>query len=400
MSSVKLKTILFIVMLISSVPLCAIPEEVRFPDLRRTDQEIIYNAQKSMEDKNYPEAVKSLRKYIDSKSKTQKHYLVYFTMGNALVLSGTPGDALEYYKKALSINPEDAAVWQNMGRALYGIKNYDEAGDALKRAYRLTDAAETAYSAGSAYILGKNYSKAVSFIEPLVINGKSPDNNLPELLLRAYIETGKEKKAIDTAWKLLSNDRENPNVWKTLARIYIDKKDYQEAAAALYTYTALSAAKKDEQKLLYDLFRMAGAPLRAAMGYETLLDEKADSSLYEITAASYMESHKTDKAIEILKKGIDKHSSMKMQWMLAGVHYRQKDFSAAADAFEKCAEVNFKKGEAYLMAGYCSLYESDLEKAKASFHLASMSPDQRAEALKRLKDIEQKINMKGGNKVD
>ena len=390
MMTVKLKTILFLMMLIVSGSLSAAPEKGGMPELSVTEREIIYNVQKELENKNYSKAVDSLKKYIDSKNRSPKHYLIYFTIGNALMLSGSDKKAVDYYSTAAEIYPEDASVWQNMGRAFYSIKKYEQAGDSLKKAYRITGSADTAYSAGSAYILGRHYSKALSFIEPLTMDEKFTRTDLFELLLRVYLETGKEREAIELAWKLLEKNKENPDTWKILSRIYIDKKDYHEAAASFYAYTTLSKVKKDELKLLYDLYRMAGAPLRAAMGYEKLIDENADSSLYEITAASYMEAHKTDRAIEILKKGITGQGSIKLQWMLAGAYYRQKNFTEAADAFRSCAQGKYKEGKAYLMAGYCALYSNDIKKSKTFFRQASKYPEQKEDALRRLKDMKNK----------
>ncbi len=387
MMTAKFKTILFMIMLIVSGSLSAASEKSDIPELSETEREIIYNVQKELENKNYSEAVESLKKFIDSKNKSKKHYLIYFTMGNALMLSGSDNKAVDYYSTAAEVYPEDASVWQNMGRAFYSIKKYEQAGDSLKKAYSITGSSDTAYSAGSAYILGRNYSKALSFIEPLTMVDKFTSTDLFELLLRVYMKTGKDREAIELAWKLLKKNKENPDTWKILSSLYIDKKDYHEAAAAFYAYTTLSKVKKDELKLLYDLYRMAGAPLRAAMGYEKLIDDNADSSLYEIAAASYIEAHKPERAIEILKKGITGQNSVKMQWMLAGAYYRQKNFAEAADAFKKCAQGKYKEGKAYLMAGYCALYSDDMEQSKAFFKQASKYPDQKEEAQKRLKDF-------------
>ncbi|MBN1904052.1 MAG: tetratricopeptide repeat protein [Deltaproteobacteria bacterium] len=388
-----MKILIFTAFLIAVAPHAIFSEEKKSPDLTIHEQEVIFNAQKAIEKRDFTEAEALLQKYFDSNETIKMHYLVYFTMGNVLLLSEKHGQAIDYYKKAHSIYPGDPVIWQNMGRAFYSLKRYNEAGDSLKQAYQLTGTSELALHSATAYLLGGSHLKTLALLEPMLSDDKVKDNNFFELLLRTYMEMGDEEKAIDCVWKILSKDNKNPGTWKILASLYMDNKNYSEAAAAFSTYTSLSSSTKHEDlKLLCDLYRLAGAPLRAAMGYEKLLDDEADQALYEITAATYMEAYKPEKAIEILKKGIKIHSSLKMQWMLAVAYYKQRDFASGADAFEKCAMGDFRRGEAYLMMGYCFLYADNPDKAKSAFKQASLSKEQKSEALKRLKEIREHEN--------
>ena len=61
-------------------------------------------------------------------------------------------DAIEAYRQALRINPENADAWNNLGIAYNNLKRYDDAIEAYRQALRINpEYANAWYNLGIAY---------------------------------------------------------------------------------------------------------------------------------------------------------------------------------------------------------------------------------------------------------
>ena len=361
------------------------------PVLTRAEQRVVHEAQQAMAAKRYSEAQNSLSAYIEQ-CKGKVHYLVEFSLGNAWMLDGQPGRALPYYQMAADRYASDPAVWQNLGKTYYELARFGEAGDCLAKAHALipSPSPTLAYQAAVAYIQANRSAEACPLLERIVTaaDGGS-DPAWLEALLKVYLDLGQKDKALDLARGLVRRQGRDPRLWQVLANLYIESKAYDKAAAAMAIKLSLTEASREEIEQLGDLYRMAGVPLKAARQYEKLLADKVRPKEVAKVASAYLAARRVDAAIDVLERGVDRHPTFRLWWLLASAFYDRENFARALEAFEQCNRSNPKHPRAYLMKGYCALRLDRLPDAEAAFTQAARFPRQRTEAEQRIKEIRQ-----------
>lgn len=352
--------------------------------LSRAERKILYQAQQAMGKEQYTQARHLLKAFVENQS-GPVHYLVEFTLGNILATTGDARGALDRYRAAANQYSDDAAVWQNMGKACYDLERHAEAGDCLAKAHALKTppSPDLAYQAAVAYILANKPAAARPLLEELV-NGPSgkPETEWLNALLKVYLDLKQPEKALALSRRLLSQAGDDPRLWKILSRLYIDRGGYRDAAAAMEIYTSLVPTDLDQIRLLGDLYHLADIPLKAAQKYEKLLSPNASPEDYEKTAAAYFAARRTDRAIEVLRRGLARRPTADMWGQLAGLYYEKENFEQARKAFENAALADPKNGRAQLMTGYCALQLDRLTEARNAFERAARFPQQHAEAEK------------------
>ena len=97
-------------------------------------------------------------------------------------------------------------------------------------------------------------------------------------------------------------------------------------------------------------------------------------------ASAYLAARRVDAAIDVLERGVDRHPTFRLWWLLAGAYYEREDFEKALTAFEQCNRCNPKNARAFLMKGYCALQLDQLETAETAFTEAARFPCQNKEA--------------------
>ncbi len=359
------------------------------PELKLPEQKALYEAQQAMEKKDYATAERILTSCVE-KSPEPVHYLVDLTLGNVLSMRGDAKRALKHYLSAAERNPSDAVLWQNTGKAYYDLKMYEKAGDSFAKAFDpgKPQSATTAYHAAAAYIRAERPQAATPLLEKLV-SGKfgAPEPEWLKALLQAYMDLGRRNKALETVKVLLAKDGADHSLWKIIARLYIDNKDYKNAAAAMEVFSILGAPDRDEKVLLGDLYAMAGVPSKAARQYESLLVGGKPSD-FEKAASAYVSARKPEKAADVLGRGLEACPTSRMWEMLAGIRYGQGVFREASLAFEQSARMDPKNPRAHLMMGYCALKLDDFQAARLSFSEAARFPAHAEEAKKMLEQLE------------
>jgi tetratricopeptide (TPR) repeat protein len=319
------------------------------------------------------------------------HAQVHFTLANALVGTGNPQKALVHYRAAARDKPSDAAIWQNMGKAHYDLKHYAEAGDALARAHGLITpkSPDMAHQAAVAYILAGRPETARPLLENLVAGADGvPEPHWLEALLNVYLDLGREAKALPLARGLLRENGQHPGLWKILARLYIGRGEYLNAAAALEVHGALVAPAPEDMRLLGEIYTMAGVPAKAARYLEMLLLPEAPPEIYEKAAAAYFSARRPKRAVEVLQRGLEHHPSERLWRMLAGVYYKQKDYQKAYWAFKNSLRYQPDNPEALVMLGYCALQLNRVEAARSAFSQAARFPQQREQAQSMLEKMD------------
>ena len=363
--------------------------EAEAPKLTPAVQKAVYTAQQAMEKKDYLKAEECLKKFI-KKNPKKSHYLVEFTLANALAVAGKDRDALPHYRAAANLYPGFAAAWQNMGKIYFDLKQYDEAGNCLLKAYELNEKKEHSllYYAAVSYIMAKKERKALPHLERLV-SGEigAPKTEWLEALLKVCMDLQLKEKAFEVIHRLLEKNGNDPRWWKILAQFHLQESDYKPAVAALTVHSYLTFLKKQDIMLLGDLYNAVGVPLSAAAYYEKALTSGNNPAVYEKLASAYIGAHRPAKAIEVLDKALEKKPTSGLWFMMGHVLYEEENFDKAYNAFDQSARLNSKNGRAYLMMGYCALQMDKKETARSAFQKATRFPRQRKIAKELLKQV-------------
>ncbi|MEA3415511.1 MAG: tetratricopeptide repeat protein [Thermodesulfobacteriota bacterium] len=372
-----------------SASCCPAWAEAEAPKLTPAVQKAVYTAQQAMEKKDYLKAEECLKKFI-KKNPKKPHYLVEFTLANALAAAGKDRDALPHYRAAANLYPAFTAAWQNMGKIYFDLKQYNKAGDCLLKAYELNEKTEHSllYYAAVSYIMAKKERKALLHLEYLV-SGEigPPKTEWLEALLKVYMDLKLKEKAFAVVRRLIDENGDDPRWWKILAQLHLQQSDYKPAVAALTVHSYLTSPKKQDIMLLGDLYNAVGVPLSAAVYYEKALTSGNNPAVYKKLASAYIGAHRPAKAIEVLDRALEKKPTSGHWFMMGQALYEEENFDKAYNAFNQSACLNSKNGRAYLMMGYCALQMDKKEAARTAFQKASRFPKQRKMAKELLKQV-------------
>ena len=367
--------------------------EEKAPGLSIAGQITLYNAQAAIEKKEYLKAEKILHQYI-AKHPEKPNYLVEFTLGNTLTLTGRDKEALVHYNASVALYSGYAPAWQNMGKIYFDIKEYEKAGDCLFKTYQLDKNKNylLLYNATVSFIMAGKAEKALPHLDYLVSrDADTVKIEWVEAFLRVCMDLQRKGKAFKKINRLLHKNSGNPDLWKIMAQFHLWQDDYKNALAALTIRSYLEPVKKREDIMLMgDLSNVVGIPVRAAACYERLLEGQAKRSDYKKLASAYIAAHRQGKALEVLNTALKKKPCPKLFFMLGRTLYYENLFKKAGDAFDKCTGLNPKKGRAYLMKGYCSLKLNDNKAARAAFEKAADCPKQKEAAERILRYVRNK----------
>ena len=372
-----------------SASLCPAWAESKTPKLTPAVQKVVYTAQQAMEKKEYLKAEECLKKFI-GKNPQKPHYLVEFTLANAFAMADKNRKALPHYKAAADLYPAFAAAWQNMGTIYFDLKQYDEAGNCLLKAYEINEKKDPSllYYAAVSYIMAKKERKALPHLEHLVSGEiRAPKTEWLEALFKVYIDLQLKEKAFEVIHRLLDKNSNDPRWWKLLAQLHLQQSDYKKAVAALTIHHYLTPITRQDIMLLGDLTNAIGLPLKAAEYYEKALSHSNRPADYEKLASAYIAVHKMSNAIDALNRALKKKPTSRLWFMMGQVLYEEEKYKKALNAFDKSARLNPKDGEPHLMMGYCALHMDKNEIAERALKKATNFPKQRKMAKRMLNQL-------------
>jgi len=363
--------------------------ESEAPKLTLAVQKVVYEAQQLMEKKDYLKAQGCLKKFIEKNSKSP-HYLVEFTLANALAVADKNTEALQHYRAAASLYPDFVAAWQNMGKIYFDLNQYNKAGDCLLKAYELSEKNDPSmlYYAAVSYIMAEKGASALPHLEYLS-SGEAgePKTEWIEALLKVCMDLQLSEKAFDVINTLLDRDGDNPRWWKILAQFHLQQNDYMDAVAALTVHSYIASANLNLQDLMLlgDLNSVIGVPQKAAEYYERALGMEQSPSNHEKLVSAYIVANKPEKAIEILEAALEQKPTSGLWFMMGQVHYEKENFDRAYNAFGYSVKHDPKMGQAYLMMGYCALQADKKDAAVSAFQKACSFPRQEKTARELLR---------------
>jgi len=334
-----------------------------------------------------------------------------FNLANVLHYAD-PKEAAGYYRVALAIRPETAAVYNNLGNALYHQRKLDEAVAACRKAIDLKpDFAEAYDNLGIAFRLQKKLDEAVAAHRNAI--DLKPD------LAGAYFGMGtalQGQKKLDEAAsayrKAIDLNPDYAEAYLGIGSALYDQKKLDEAVVAYRkaidlnpdyaeAYYDLGIALSDEKKLdeavaaygraidhkpnYAEAYYGLGIALHdekkldeAVVAYRKAIDQKLDyAEAYMALGLCFADLKKLDDALAAYHKAIDFRPDYHEAYMnLGNALYHQKKLDEAVDAYRKAIDLKPDYAEAYANLGAALRDQKKLDESESACRKAiGLKPD-------------------------
>ena len=409
------------------------PDDIPLPA-----REVIYKAQKLMEENKFSEAAGVLEQFQENckklkpgeqNSKGCRHYLVDFNMGNCCLMAKNFSAAKAHYLSAVTANPGFHSGWMNLAKCCCDMNAYAKAGDAFLKGYETAPekSPETLYYGGVCFLTAEDNQKALGIFlqllksypaEVIKLEWKEalvraylacdqPGNALPvieelsektegekrkqwqEVRLHSYLSLNMKKKALEYVNLLIMEYPLEPKWWKGLAHLHLMENRYSPALAALTVKGFLEPLTAQEERIAADLNMTLDVPVQAILFYEKIAGEKFEPDMAYRIAQGYIRLHRPEDALNCVEKGLIKEeNNLRLMLLKGDLLYGLERYSEAAAAFETVARGKENPGGAWLMAGYAAWNAGDLEKSRLAFKHAAKYPEQKNTAQKALCQLE------------
>lgn len=181
----------------------------------------------------YDKAIEIFKKAVEL---NPNEYLNWQWLGRSYYERDSYGDeenALNSLLKAVELNPNDDSNWYWLGIS-YGMNSqYDKEKESFLKATELNpNNADNWYKLGILYFNDKQYDKAIESFSKAVELNPNDDNNW-DRLANSYQMNGQYDKAIETLLKAIEIDPNSRYYWFNLGILYYYNKQYQEAMNSL-----------------------------------------------------------------------------------------------------------------------------------------------------------------------
>ena len=300
---------------------------------------LLTQAQAAMDRKDYEAAVQSYQEFL---AKKPDDATVHYDLGYAYTALGKPKDAKAEYEKAISLDPQMASAYQNLGLTLLTTDPAAAVAPLQKASELLPEDARTKFLLGSALELSGQPSPAIEQYQAAEKKG-SNDFDIHFALGRALLSSNQASAAELEFRAALTLKSDSAAARLGMAKSLVAQKKQEEAAAEYSTY--LAAQPNDV------LARLE----RAAMLVEL---RKYDEALAELDRAA--------------TAGPESLRALKLRTQIA---FQTKHYDAALPALEKAAALAPHDPDLAAQLGHIYLEKKDYPHAVSQLIVAlKMNP--------------------------
>jgi tetratricopeptide (TPR) repeat protein len=291
-------------------------------------------------------------------------------MGNVLYRQGNVIEAMEYWNKALEINPKRGDIYRGM--ALLSLKKgrFDEAITQYQKALELAPRLPDAYSnMGHALMMSGRPKEAIEALEKEI--QISPDSDFTYFLLgQAYLQQKEYEKAKENYETAIKINPRYSNAYYGLASTYAKLGNRDKAKEYSDNFKKLKAQERKDlkgRKIKYDDFvetqkRAAVTYINVGRAYrengdlieaEELLKKAAGHDpnnivCYMELATLYQVSNQPAKALQMYKKIRDIEPDSPVSYLVIGIlSAHLKCFDDAEEAFQTMIKLAPQKDDGY-----------------------------------------------------
>ncbi len=289
---------------------------------------------------------------------------IFFNTANLAAGLSDFKTALEFYKKALNLEPEFYLAKRNLAFLYYKEEKYEEASAYFAEALRLSndDVLGISEAFASALISLKRYDEALTILEnALIFDGK----NLNLMRSKAFClkETGQYDRLEKYAKYVLNLYPDEAVFWRLLARINLEKNNANSAIANLEALKKINAANAEDMILLGDVYLSLNLFSKALDAYKNqkISDDKSVRIAKYLIANSAISESK--KILENLEKDSAKY------WEIDALILKAEGKNSK-ESFEKSYKKDPLNAFIALSLADIALAEKQVESAKIYYKLA------------------------------
>jgi predicted Zn-dependent protease len=308
----------------------------------------------------------------------EDHYLVRYHVAGHLVQLDRSNEALAHYEACVQLEPRFAEGWLGLGQTAYSVGQYTRAAEALQRGYARSsdEKPDLLYYAAASHILAENPGRAAPLLEDLV----SGDLGTPKIewyraLLSCCMDIDDIPRGRDAISGLVKDFGKDPEAWILAYQFNAGTRDYRQAAVALTVVGYLRPLSREEEVQLGNLYSAIGIPAIATEHLENAYRENASAQDLEQLASAYLAAHEREAALQTLHRALEKKPTSRLWSLLGDLHYMERDYPKAFEAYQQCANLDPEQGRAYLMMGYCAIEMGDIGEAMVQLKSAARFAD-------------------------
>ncbi len=330
---------------------------------------------------------KSLEDYADKEKaalleliKKEPSVENYYRLGNYERINGNYSDAVEYYTKAIELNPDYEAAYNCRGIAYWGLKNYKDSIKDYSKCIELDSQNYiTYYNQGISYDdLSKieekkeNLKKAIeNYSKSIELNPEYADvyNNRGN----SYSDLGEKRKAIEDYNKAIELNPEYAIAYNNRGNRY---SELGEKGKAIEDYNK-AIELNPEYAMAYNnrgnSYSDLGEKRKAIEDYNKAIELNPEyTDAYNNRGNRYGDLGETGKAIEDYNKAIELNPEYVMAYNNRGNRYSDlgEEEKAIGD-YNKAIELNPEYALAYYNRGICYKKLGETKKAEKDFQKAA-----------------------------
>jgi len=351
------------------------------PALTPQEHKALYNAQKSIEGKNFQNARQILSSHI-RENPNKLNPLIFLALGNAWYMDGNIKEAYNAYEKGYSLSAASYELCINLAKVSYDLEKYEKAGDLFEKAFQLSQShdPELLYQSGAAYYKAKAFDKGKSVLERLVKSKTSVKDSWLMLLMHTCLEMNAWKSAEPVLEDFLRKNPGDAAYWKLLAQIRLRQNNYQDAASALEILYRIEAPSKKELEELANLYFQINLPLKALRSLQKAYGKNLNVRECEMLFKASVQAQRVDEAVHYLDMAVQMEPGA--SWLLekGKLFYQRGDWNKAIQSFQACLKINPSHELCNLLLGYCAVEKEDFSLARKAFSTASKGTSYRQEA--------------------
>lgn len=355
------------------------PQDLYGPDrIPRHTRKVVFRARGLRRRGDAEGAVNLLRAQL-ADHPDQDHDMVHYYLGQSLMDLHRYAEARDEFSRAVEMEPRLDRAWTGLGDAAYQLKEYDLAGRAFEKGFRLSPErpVNVLFYAATCALLAEQPARSLELHKELA-TGRWGDLRLDWYrgLASSALQAGTPAEAETELADMLTRFADDPAAWYLLYQFSVGSKDYRRAAVALTVTGYLRDLTEDENRQLGDLYAVVGVPGLSVGAYRVALGAEPTAEAFEKLVSACLASHRNDQALAILDEALQVTSSSRL-WSLKGdVHYLRKEYEEARAAFANVLDQEPANGRANLMVGYCSIELGQPERALDPLGRAAQDPDQ------------------------
>lgn len=366
----------------------------RLPPMAR---QALHKAQVHMDNGRHAEAAAGLREYM-AEGGDEVPAQVYLMLGGAYHAAEKFEAALEAFSEGVRAFPENPLLVRNCGVAYYGLGRYVDAARLFEKAYALITPSDPVllFQAGSAYYGGEDYKRSARVMDALLDAVKTPKKDWVRLAIHAHIQAGQSARAEVILRSFLAAHPEEGEYWELLAKLYLEREEFEEAASVLEICYRLRTPTTQELERLASVYRYSNAPLLASATLRRAHPDASDAEIGLKIARLYASAGRSDEAVRVLSRY---NASGEIDHGRGRILYEARRFDEAAEAFQAVVDRDPKAAESRYLLAMCAWEKRDWKAAKR--HFSGLSGNKRFGPMARsmltvIDDIENARREAGG----